>query len=162
MHREHCYQVDVVWTGNRGSGTNAYTAYDRDHEFRVAGKPVIAGSADRIFRGDALRWSPEELFVASLAACHKLWYLHLCADAGVVVTDYVDNAKGIMIEDDGGGGQFASVVLRPRVTISAESDAGLAEHLHHAAHEKCFIARSVGFPVTHDAVIIGAHTSFPL
>src|SRR5258706_2309698 len=79
--------------------------------------------------------------------------------AGVVVTGYVDRAEGIMIEEDGGEGQFASVVLRPKVTISPESDAALAEHLHQAAHEKCFIARSVGFPVTHEAMVVGAHTA---
>jgi organic hydroperoxide reductase OsmC/OhrA len=158
LHREHYYEVEVVWTGNRGSGTSAYTAYDRDHELRVAGKSMIACSADQTFRGNVARWSPEELLVASLSACHKLWYLHLCADAGVVVTDYVDKAKGIMIEEDDGGGQFASVVLQPRVTISTGSDTALAQHLHKVAHEKCFIARSMAFPVTHDAMIIGAHT----
>jgi organic hydroperoxide reductase OsmC/OhrA len=158
VRRKHHYEVEITWTGNRGSGTSAYTAYDRDHELRAAGKPVIAGSSDPTFRGDIGRWNPEELFVASLAACHKLWYLHLCADAGVVVTSYVDQAEGIMIEEDGGEGQFASVVLRPKVTISPGSDADLAEHLHQAAHEKCFIARSVNFPVAHEAVIVAAHT----
>jgi organic hydroperoxide reductase OsmC/OhrA len=157
MPRKHRYEVEVVWTGNCGSGTSAFTTYDRDHELRVPGKPVIAGSSDQTFRGDTARWNPEELLVASLSACHKLWYLHLCADAGVVVTSYVDKAEGIMIEEDGGEGQFAGVVLRPQVTISSKSDAGLAKRLHEAAHEKCFIARSVAFPVTHEAVVVGAH-----
>ena len=46
---------------------------------------MIAGSADPAFRGDRTRYNPEDLLVASLAACHMLWYLHLAADAGVVV-----------------------------------------------------------------------------
>jgi organic hydroperoxide reductase OsmC/OhrA len=158
VSKVHHYEVEVVWTGNRGPGTSAYTAYRRDHELRAPGKPVIAGSSDPRFRGDAARWNPEELLVASLSACHKLWYLHLCADAGVVVTSYVDRAEGIMIEEDGGGGQFASVVLRPKVTIRPESDAALAERLHQAAHEKCFIARSASFPVTHEAMVVRART----
>src|SRR5258706_4528578 len=158
MRREHRYEVEVVWTGNRGSGTSAYTAYGRDHELRVPGKSVIAGSSDQSFRGDIGRWNPEELLVASLSACHKLWYLHLCADAGVVVTSYVDQAEGIMIEEDGGEGQFASVVLRPKVMVSPESDTDLAQRLHKAAHEMCFIARSVAFPVTHEEALRGAHT----
>ena len=56
------------------------------------GKPPLPGSSDPAFRGDPARWNPEELLVASLSTCHMLWYLHLCADAGVVVTDYVDRA----------------------------------------------------------------------
>src|SRR5215467_10599570 len=135
--RRHRYEVTVTWTGDRGSGTSSYTAYGRDHEVRCAGKPTIPGSSDPAFRGDRARWNPEELLVASLSACHKLWYLHLCADAGVVVTAYEDHAEGIMVEEDGGEGQFESVVLRPRVTIAAGSDAGLAQRLHKLAHENC-------------------------
>lgn len=159
MRRKHHYEVKVVWTGDLGSGTSSYTAYSRDYEMRAPGKPAIAGSSDPAFRGDASRWNPEELLVASLSACHKLWYLHLCAKAGVIVTKYEDRAEGVMIEEDGGEGQFSSVVLRPRVTISPDSDAELAERLHKAAHDNCFIARSVSFPVSHEPVIVGARAA---
>lgn len=76
-----------------------------------------------------------------------LYYLHLCADAKVVVVDYADGATGRMIETAGGGGHFTEVVLRPRVLISKESDAEKAEELHHKAHELYFTANSVNFPV---------------
>jgi organic hydroperoxide reductase OsmC/OhrA len=155
VSRQHRYEVEVSWTGNCGSGTSGYKAYGRDHEVRAPGKPPIKGSADASFRGDATRWNPEELLVASLSACHKLWYLHLCADAGVVVTAYDDLAEGVMVEEEGGEGQFASVVLRPRVTLGPGSDPELAARLHKAAHEKCFIARSVSFPVNHEPLIVG-------
>jgi organic hydroperoxide reductase OsmC/OhrA len=156
MPRNHRYEIELVWTGNRGTGTSGYAAYGRDCEIRAPGKPAILGSSDPAFRGDAARWNPEELLVASLSSCHQLWYLHLCADAGIVVTAYEDRPLGIMVEEDGGEGQFASVVLRPRVTIGAGGDPSLAKRLHEAAHAKCFIARSVSFPVTLEPVIIGA------
>jgi organic hydroperoxide reductase OsmC/OhrA len=114
MPRNHRYEVELVWTGNRESGTSAYTAYARDWEIRAHEKPTILGSSDAAFPGDAARWNPEELLVASLSACHQLWYLHLCAEAGVVVMGYEDRALGVMVEEDDGAGQFASVVLRPR------------------------------------------------
>lgn len=158
MARNHRYEVELIWTGNQGTGTSGYTAYARDCEIRALGKPVILGSSDPAFRGDTARWNPEELLVASLSACHQLWYLHLCADAGVVVTAYEDNPLGILIEEDTGEGQFESIALRPRVTISAGSDPDLAKRLHHAAHAKCFIARSVSFPVTLEPAITGAST----
>jgi organic hydroperoxide reductase OsmC/OhrA len=152
--KQHHYTVQLRWTGNTGSGTASYRDYERAHDITVGGKPAIAGSSDPAFRGDANRWNPEELLVASLAACHKLWYLGLCAQHGIVVVAYEDEAEGCMVEEPGGAGQFTSVTLRPRVTIAAGADATAAAALHDQAHAMCFIARSVNFPVTHDATIV--------
>jgi organic hydroperoxide reductase OsmC/OhrA len=143
----HRYDVQVRWTGNLGEGTRAYRAYARAHEITAAGKPVVPGSSDPAFRGDPARYNPEELLVASLSACHMLWYLHLCADAGLVVTAYEDRATGTMRETPDGGGCFTEVVLRPDVTFQQDGDAALAAHLHERAHQLCFIASSVNFPV---------------
>jgi organic hydroperoxide reductase OsmC/OhrA len=151
--RTHRYAVTMEWTGNTGSGTSGYRAYERSHEITAGDKPPIAGSSDPNFRGDARRWNPEELLVASLSACHQLWYLHLCADAGIVVTAYIDRAEGVMVEDATGGGHFERVVLRPLVTLAAGSDAERARALHPTAHERCFIANSVNFPVDHEPEI---------
>lgn len=145
-HGEHQYRITVQWTGNRGSGTSSYRDYDRSHTIRAGIKPDILGSSDPAFRGDPARWNPEELLVASVSACHKLWYLHLCADAGIAVLAYVDEAEGTMIEGPERG-RFTQIVLRPRVTIRAGDDRERAERLHHAAHEKCYVANSVNFPI---------------
>ena len=90
--KQHHYRVTVTWTGNRGEGTRTYSAYGRDHVIEAAGKPAISGSSDPAFRGDSARWNPEELLLASLSACHKLWYLHLCAVSGLNVLSYQDAA----------------------------------------------------------------------
>jgi len=150
----HHYAVTVTWTGNTGAGTGSYRGYERAHAISAAGKPTIAGSSDPAFRGHSTRWNPEELLLASLAACHKLWYLGLCAQAGVVVTAYEDAAEGSMVEQADGAGQFTGVVLHPRVTISAASDEVRALELHREAHAMCFIARSVNFPVRHEPTIL--------
>lgn len=149
--RQHTYRVAVQWTGNKGSGTSSYQAYSRDHTIAAGDKPTIAGSSDPAFRGDSKRWNPEDLLVASTSACHKLWYLHLCAEAGMVVIAYEDHAEGTMIEGD--KGRFTSIVLRPRVTIRSGDDAELAAKLHHDAHAQCFIANSLNFPVLCEPVI---------
>lgn len=156
--KTHHYTVKVNWTGNTGNGTKTYAGYERAHEITALGKPIIAGSSDPAFRGDKQRWNPEELLVASLSACHKLWYLGLCAQAGIVVTAYEDAAEGTMVEDPNGAGQFTSVVLKPRVTIQAECDEAKARALHHTAHEMCFIARSMNFPVLNQPVIVKTAT----
>lgn len=146
----HQYTVVVDWTGNAGAGTQSYSAYRRDHVIAVPGKPPIEGSSDPAFRGDPSRHNPEELLVASLSACHMLWYLHLCSDHGLVVTDYRDEASGTLELNADGSGAFSSVTLRPEVTLDArhdEQDLQRARDLHESAHRHCFIARSMAFEV---------------
>ncbi|MFC4528259.1 OsmC family protein [Dyella halodurans] len=143
---QHHYKVDVTWTGNQGTGTKTYQGYGREHEIRIAGKAVLAGSSDPTFRGDASKHNPEDLLVTSLSTCHMLSYLHQAVLAGVVVTAYEDHAEGTM-ETDAHGGRFLEVVLHPVVTIAAGSDPAKAEAAHEPAHHACFIANSVNFPV---------------
>ena len=134
-------------SGHRHVGVRAYS---RAHEISAQGKTAIAGSSDPVFRGDAARWNPAELLIAALSACHQLWYLHLCADAGIVVVAYSDDASGVEIEQADGAGQFESVTLRPHAKLAVGSDENIARRLHDAAAEKCFIARSVSFRVGHE------------
>jgi organic hydroperoxide reductase OsmC/OhrA len=154
LTKEHTYSVAVKWTGNSGTGTSDYRDYERRHVILADGKPEIAASSDPAFRGDRARWNPEELLVTSLSSCHQLCYLHLCADEGVVVLDYVDDAQGVMEETPDGAGHFTRVLLRPRVRIAPGGDRAKAEDLHHRAHALCFIARSVNFRVEHEAEIV--------
>jgi organic hydroperoxide reductase OsmC/OhrA len=147
-YRTHTYRPVVEWTGNVGRGTADYRAYERAHVISSPGKADILGSSDPAFRGDAARWNPEGLFVAAVSACHELWYLHLCADAGVVVLAYRDEPVGTMVEEADGSGRFMRIVLHPTVRIAAGSDVEKATALHHDAHAKCFIANSVSCPVS--------------
>ena len=153
MAKEHAYTATVRWTGNQGEGTTDYKVYTRDYDIICDGKPVIKGSADPGYLGDAARHNPEDMLLASLSACHMLWYLHLCAVSKVVVTDYEDRAEGVMETNPDGSGAFTRATLKPRITITPESDAATAEALHEKANALCFIARSVNFPITHEAEI---------
>ena len=142
---EHHYELTSTWTGNRGTGTSGYREYARDVTIQIDGKPELLASSDKPFRGDPSRWNPEDLLVAALSECHLLSYLHACVQAGVVVVGYEDEASGHMVEDGRGGGAFREVVLRPRVTVADAQ-----------AHEWCFIANSVNFPVRHEPTILVA------
>nr|CAA9315241.1 MAG: OsmC/Ohr family protein [uncultured Nocardioidaceae bacterium] len=149
MTSEHSYATCVRWTGNRGTGTSSYRDYGREHEVSAGERPVLLGSSDPAFRGDASRWSPEDLLVVALSQCHMLAYLHLCAVNGVVVQSYTDEATGTMRTHDGTG-EFTEVTLHPRVVVAEASMSERAQRLHDDAHAACFIARSVSFPVRHD------------
>lgn len=145
----HRYATKTIWTGNRGTGTSEYKAYDRSHIIRIKDKMDIAGSSDAAFRGDKTKHTPEDLFVSTLSTCHMLWYLHLCAVNGVVVTQYTDDAAGLLKEEADGSGHFEEVTLNPVVTVAESSMIAKADALHHDAHKMCFIANSVNFPVFH-------------
>ena len=149
MKKEHTYDLTVKWTGNKGHGTFDSRLYGRDHKIIIPNKPDIQGSSDPAFRGDKTKHNPEELLLAALSSCHMLWYLDLCSDAGVVVTDYTDRATGTMEEGIDRSGSFISVTLHPVVTVSEQSMVEKANALHAKAHELCFIAKSVNFPVKH-------------
>jgi organic hydroperoxide reductase OsmC/OhrA len=153
MDKKHHYQVQVDWTGNLGTGTSTYRAYSRNHEISGGGKPTIPGSSDPAFRGDPLRYNPEDLLVSAISACHMLWYLHLCAVGKVVVVSYNDAPSGTMVEHADGSGEFTQVVLRPKVVIAAGSDAETARRLHEEVHRYCCLARSVNFQVSCEPVI---------
>lgn len=154
--KQHTYATRTEWTGNQGRGTADYRAYSRQHVISAPGKPELPGSSDPAFRGDASRWNPEDLMVASLSSCHMLWYLHLCAQAQIVVVAYRDDATGTMVEDADGGGRFSGAVLRPVATLAAGADAARAAALHEEAHRKCFIANSVNFPVAIEPTVLVA------
>jgi organic hydroperoxide reductase OsmC/OhrA len=148
MMRQHRYEVTNLWTGNLGTGTSEYRAYSRNHELSAPAKSgPILGSADPLFRGDRSRYNPEELLVGALSACHMLWALHFCADAGIVIVDYVDQAVGDMVEHPDGSGEFTRVVLRPHMTITDVTRIEDAVAIHARVHDLCAIARSVNFTV---------------
>jgi len=151
MNGEHNYNLTVQWTGNKGTGTTTYRSYDRNHSILIDNKPEILGSADPTFHGDKTKHNPEELLLAALSACHLMSYLHVCVKAGIVVTDYVDHATGIMVETANGAGHFTEVTLNPVVTITDATLVDKANELHKQANALCFIANSVNFPVKHAA-----------
>lgn len=149
----HEYRIGIEWTGNRGSGTSGYRDYGRQLLIRAEGKAALEGSADPTFHGDRDRWNPEEMLVTALAQCHMLSYLHMAVRAGVVVTAYTDEASGTM-RQEGVGGAFTEVVLRPRVVVSEPSMVDAARAAHAEARDACFIANSVNFPVRHEPEIV--------
>jgi organic hydroperoxide reductase OsmC/OhrA len=150
----HTYSLRLDWEGDPDAGTSSYQVYDRGYRISMAGKPALLGSADPAFRGDPARHNPEDLLLAALSACHMLSYLALCARRGVTVLEYSDEAEAVLALTAAGGGRFASATLHPRVRVAAPEQAPLAQELHAAAHEACFIAASCNFPVRHESTVV--------
>jgi organic hydroperoxide reductase OsmC/OhrA len=147
----HSYQTDLTWIGHTEK-VSSFKRHNRAYVLESHSKPPIPGSSDPGFRGDPSRWNPEDLLVAALSSCHHLFFMYLCGQAGIEVLRYEDHADGTMEENPDGSGQFTQVTLRPKVRLAPGSDVKKAEGIHHASHEKCFIARSVTFPVRNEPV----------
>ena len=153
MSKSHRYDLKLRWTGAAMGPTASYAGYSREYRIEIPGKSPITGSADPTFRGDPALANPEDMLVAALSACHMLSYLAVCALGKIKVISYEDAASGTMSEIGPQRSAFTEVVLRPRVVISADSDAAKAKALHDQAHKICFIANSVNFPVRHEPEI---------
>lgn len=146
----HHFKASLEWTGNAGSGTSTYAAYNREHLFSVEGKDPIQLSSAPVFRGDPKRYNPEDMLLYAASSCHMLWFLHVCADAGVIAMEYRDHPEGILTIDTSGIGRFTSITLKPIVVFKAPVDQALLISLHERAHEHCFIANTLNCPVTVD------------
>ena len=146
------HTATVAW--QRGTDTFEKGRYSRAHEWRFDGGAVVAASASP----DVVPapWSepsavdPEEAFVAALSSCHMLWFLSLTAAKGFIVDSYRDDAVGRMHEIAPGKMAVTEVTLRPRVVFDPSHAATRmqVDALHHAAHERCFLANSVKTQIT--------------
>ena len=136
------YTAEILWTRNDQPFLDL--RYSRRHLLRFDGGLEVPGSSSphsvRLPFSDPAALDPEEAFVASLSSCHMLWFLHLAAQRGFVVDRYHDAAVGIMAQ-----GSITRVTLRPAVRFIGDliptRDQIVA--LHHAAHDECYIAKSV-------------------
>lgn len=123
--------------------------YSREHAWHFDGGAVVAASASPHIVpapwSNAAGVDPEEAFVASIASCHMLWFLHIALDAGFEPESYEDHAEGVMTKNEHGKLWISQVTLRPRITWKGGKMPTNAEldHLHHRTHDECFIANSV-------------------
>jgi len=154
----HNYTTTVRWTGNSGSGTSSYRAYERSWDVAVPGKPVIHCSNDPVLGGDPGLMNPEDMLLSSLSACHMLWYLHLASSNAIVVHDYQDEPIAVGENMPDGSGRFLSAELRPKIVVDEGADLKRARDIHNEIHKYCFIARSVNFPVTYAPEIVTRHS----
>src|ERR1043166_6264629 len=143
------HRAGVRW--NRQSVDFTYDSYNRSHEMTFKdGAIVLPSSSAPAFKGDAARVDPEEAFVGSLASCHMLTFLAICARKRLTVDSYNDDAVGIMEKGSDGKWSVTRVTLRPRVVFSEGTsiDEKTLQDIPHRAHDDCFIANSVKTDVT--------------
>ena len=129
------HRAGVSWDGGEGEDARA-------HEVLLGAQSLPSSSAIE-FGGDETKSNPETLLVGALSSCHMLWFLALAGKKGFEVASYEDDAEAVL-----DGKRFTSATLHPRVRWGGDPPPPEAiEGFHHRAHELCFIANSVDFPV---------------
>ena len=93
---------------------------------------------------------PEEAYVAAISSCHMLSFLYVAAKQGFQVDSYRDEAVGVMAKNERGAAWVSAVTLHPVIAYGGSKMPSKADedHLHHRAHEECFIANSVRTEIT--------------
>jgi organic hydroperoxide reductase OsmC/OhrA len=149
------HEATVVW--DAGTGDPFLTRrYSRAHRWQFdGGAEVPASSSPHVVRvplSDPAGVDPEEALIAALASCHMLFFLDLASRAGIDVVRYRDRATGEMGKRADGRDAMVQVTLHPEVTFASDPDPAAVAQAHHRAHELCYIANSVNFPVTVEPV----------
>jgi organic hydroperoxide reductase OsmC/OhrA len=144
------HEATVEWRA--GEGEPFLTRkYSRGHAWRFDGGAVVRGSSApsvvRVPLSDPAGVDPEEALVAALASCHMLFFLDLASRAGLDVVSYVDRATGEMGKRADGAEAMVKATLHPQTVFAGEADPAKVAEAHHRAHELCYIANSVNFPV---------------
>ncbi|TYB80310.1 osmotically inducible protein OsmC [Bizionia saleffrena] len=148
MHLNHTFKATVVWTLKEGESTSKPRTFSRNHSVHISdSKPDLSVSAAKAFRGDDSCYNPEDLLLSALVSCHMMSYLYVCAQNGIEVIHYTDNAEAFLKVNPSGSGFFNRAILKPLVTITEASKKDLAIQLHEKAHHLCFIANSCNFPI---------------
>jgi organic hydroperoxide reductase OsmC/OhrA len=151
MTFKHLFKAAIIWTSNQNQEESGRKIYTKSHQTKIEGKPVLDISAAKAFKGDPELYNPEDLLLSSLVSCHMMSYLYVCAQNGIEVLEYTDNAEAILEVAPDGSGRFTEVRLYPKVKITNADKIQEALELHTKANKLCFIANSCNFPVLHDA-----------
>ena len=139
------HRAKVEW---QRSGTSFEPGkYSRSHRIEFEPSVQIVGTAatENIPAGapHSPGADPEQLFVASLSACHMLWFVGLASVRKLVVNRYVDEAEGVLEKNPDGRVAMTRVTLHPAVEFATPPSPEVLAELHHKAHDRCFIANSV-------------------
>jgi organic hydroperoxide reductase OsmC/OhrA len=148
---KHLFKAEVNWTSNQNLSDSTKRFYNKSHQIKIEGKPILNVSAAKSFKGDPELYNPEDLLLSSLVSCHMMSYLYVCSQKGIEVLEYSDNAEATLEVSEDGSGRFVEVLLKPKVKISNHDKIELAVELHKRANQLCFIANSCNFPVLHEA-----------
>ncbi|MCC2974169.1 OsmC family protein [Massilia sp. IC2-476] len=150
------FEAQVAW--QRAGQAFVDGRYSRAHDWGFDGGLTLRASSSPLSvplpMSDPAALDPEEALVAAAASCHMLFFLSLAQQGGFTVDSYLDRAVGFLGADEDGRVAMTRIELRPAIVFAGERQPGAADldALHHAAHERCYIANSLKTAV----IVVGA------
>jgi len=155
MNNFHKFKVSLSWEKKQHHAFNNKNVSIKSHTVHISGKPELAISAAKTFKGDPALYNPEDLLLSSLVSCHMMSYHYVCSQHRIEILSYSDSAEAILELYLNGSGRIIEVILNPIVVIADKSQIEKAIALHNDANQICFIANSCNFPVKHFAKCMG-------
>jgi organic hydroperoxide reductase OsmC/OhrA len=143
----HIYTASISW---KSDSVEAFAAnrYTRGHEWSFDGGVTVPASSSPLsvrppYSVEAAV-DPEEALVAAASSCHMLSFLYVAAKAGFNAASYRDEAVGEM-QATASKAWMSLITLDPEIEwvgdkVPTHED---LRHLHHQAHELCYIANSI-------------------
>jgi organic hydroperoxide reductase OsmC/OhrA len=150
MGFKHLFKAKLNWFLKEKEIASTSEIYSKSHTIAIEGKAILSVSAAKAFKGDPSLYNPEDLLLSSIVSCHMMSYLYVCAQNGIDVVSYTDEAEATLEVSGDGSGRFTEVRLYPKVTIKQTDKKTIALSLHDKANELCFIANSCNFPILHN------------
>ena len=142
------YTAKITWKSDSPEAF-AKNQYTRGHEWEFDGGVTVTASSSphavRVPFSVEAAVDPEEALVASASSCHMLSFLWVASKAGFNVESYEDNAIGEMTTNEQGNQWISKITLDPQIVWSGDKVPTVEElaHMHHEAHEVCYIANSI-------------------
>lgn len=149
-------QFEATLSWQRGDQPFTDQRYSRAHEWSFDGGLRVPASSSPLSvplpMSVAANLDPEEALVAAASSCHMLFFLSIAAQRGFVVDDYRDHAIGTLGKNAGGKMAMTKIALRPAIAFAGKQpSADELAAIHHAAHDKCYVANSLRTDVVVEA-----------
>jgi len=134
MERTHTYRVTAWWVAGQNGITRSDSAPNAIH-FTVPPQ----------FGGMEGRWSPEDLFLSSLASCFTSSFSAIAEYSKFEYVDLEVEVEGTVSKTTTGY-CFTGVVVRPKLKIADESDRTRALDLLNKTKNLCLVSRALLVP----------------
>jgi organic hydroperoxide reductase OsmC/OhrA len=131
MEKQYVYRVSAASTAVRSGVATAEEI-----------QPSISFSAPPEFQGEAGRWTPEHLFLASVAGCFVSTFSGIAQFSKFEFLSLDLEVEGVLSKEEGGW-RFAEAHLHPRLKIAQEKDRERANRLLEKAEKTCLIVHSI-------------------
>jgi len=130
----HQYDTTLVWTDKRSG------------KLEASGLPTLAVSSPLEFGGEAGKWTPEHLFVASAHVCLMATFLAIAELSKLGVKGWSSSATGKLEKQEGQGWIFTAIDVDARIQVARGADLERAARLVEKAERNCLVSKSMKTP----------------